>query len=434
MINMKSTLVFLGQAAAVFARSQFAGVNIAGFDFGADIDGAQNVSNSFGPVTALGNGNADGSAQMVHFSEDDGLDTFRLPVTWQFLINSRNLNGSTTAAIGATSNGDLNEANMEAYNLLVRACLDTGASCIVDIHNYARFEGQVIGQGGPSNAQFANLWSQIATIYSNETKVIFGVMNEPHDLPDEDLATWAATVQAAVTAIRQAGATTQTILLPGTDFTHAVTFVENGSAGNLSRVTNPDGTTDNLVFEVHQYLDADNSGTALECVSDHVQDGFMPLAKFLVANGRKAFVGEIGGGNTTSCLTNLCSSLAFINANPDAYMGYTAWSAGGFSATDYNLTETPMGSPGNFIDQKTVAQCVVGTRNGAGTNSSMPRPARLNSTSSVGGSSSSSSSSSSSGGAGAGSESSIATAGSIALVAGPMAGTAAMSLMIALAL
>ncbi|CAJ2510917.1 Uu.00g065420.m01.CDS01 [Anthostomella pinea] len=200
-------------------------------------------------------------------------------------------------------------------------------------------------------------------------------MNEPHDLPDADLATWATTVQAAVTAIRNAGATTQTILLPGTDFTHATSFVENGSAGNLSRVTNPDGSTARLVFEVHQYLDADGSGQALECVSDHASDGFVPLARFLAAGGRRAFVGEIGGGNTSSCITNLCSSLAFINGNPDVFMGYTGWSAGGFSATDYNLTMTPMGSPGNFVDQQTVAQCVVGTRNGLGNST-----ASLNST------------------------------------------------------
>jgi endoglucanase len=127
---------------------------------------------------------------------------------------------------------------------------------------------------------------------------MFGLMNEPHHLPS--LAQWAATVQAAVTAIRRAGATTQTILLPGNDFTHASSFVENGSAGNLSRVTNPDNTTTNLVFEVHQYLDSDGSGTSLECVTDRVADGFRPLAQFLVSSKRKALVGEIGGGNTTS--------------------------------------------------------------------------------------------------------------------------------------
>lgn len=37
-------------------------------------------------------------------------------------------------------------------------------------------------------------------------------MNEPHEV---DIVRWATTVQAAVTAIRQTGATNQMILLPG---------------------------------------------------------------------------------------------------------------------------------------------------------------------------------------------------------------------------
>jgi len=61
--------------------------------------------------------------------------------------------------------------------------------------------------------------------------------------------------------------------------------------------------------------------------------------------------------------------LAFINNNPNAYLGYTAWSAGAFSATDYNLTLTPKGNGGNLIDQQTLARCVVGTRNNSTTNS-----------------------------------------------------------------
>jgi endoglucanase len=87
-------------------------------------------------------------------------------------------------------------------------------------------------------------------------------MNEPHSIPD--MSIWATTVQAAVTAIRQAGATTQMILLPGNDFTSAQTFVSNGSAGNLSRVHNLDGTNTSLIFDVHKYLDSDNSGIHLE--------------------------------------------------------------------------------------------------------------------------------------------------------------------------
>lgn len=204
-------------------------------------------------------------------------------------------------------------------------------------------------------------------------------MNEPHDIPD--LSLWADTVQAAVTAIRMAGATQQMILLPGTDFTGAQTFVSNGSAGNLSRVHNLDGTNASLIFDVHKYLDSDGSGTRLECVSSHVQDTFTPLAQFLIANGRKAILSETGGGNDTSvchlavpaafqvfetdltkCITDLCNELAFINMNTEAFIGYTAWAAGGFSPLDYNLTLTPKGSAGKFTDQEIASRCVIGTR------------------------------------------------------------------------
>lgn len=123
-------------------------------------------------------------------------------------------------------------------------------------------------------------------------------MNEPHNIPD--MSIWATTVQAAVTAIRKAGATTQMILLPGNDFTGAQTFVSNGSAGNLSKVHNLDGSNTSLIFDVHKYLDSDGSGTHLECVSNHIADTFMPLSTFLKANNRTAILSETGGGNTAS--------------------------------------------------------------------------------------------------------------------------------------
>ena len=72
----------------------------------------------------------DGAGQMKHFVEDDGFNVFRLPVGWQFLTNG-------------VATGDIDEDNFTEYDALVQACLDTGASCIVDVHNYARFNGKV---------------------------------------------------------------------------------------------------------------------------------------------------------------------------------------------------------------------------------------------------------------------------------------------------
>lgn len=140
-------------------------------------------------------------------------------------------------------------------------------------------------------------------------------MNEPHDIPD--ITMWAASVQAAVTAIRQAGATTNILLLPGNNYTSAGTFISSGSADALKTVVNLDGSTTNLVFDVHKYLDSDNSGTNAECVTNNIDDAFAPLAQWLRCNGRMAFNTETGGGNTASCAQYLCEQIAFQKANSD---------------------------------------------------------------------------------------------------------------------
>ena len=61
----------------------------------------------------------------------------------------------------------------------------------------------------------------------------------------------------------------------------------------------------------------------------------------------------------------MCQALTFVNTNTNAYIGYAGWAAGSFSSANYNLTETPFGSAGNFTDQEIVSQCIVGTRKNA---------------------------------------------------------------------
>ena len=121
------------------------------------------------PLATNGDGSSDGPGQMTHFTSVDKLNIFRLPVAWQYLVNN-NLGGT------------LDATNLGQYDQLVQACLGTGAHCIIDIHNYARWNGNIIGQpGGPTNEQFSSLWSQLATKYAADANVIMGLMNEPHD-------------------------------------------------------------------------------------------------------------------------------------------------------------------------------------------------------------------------------------------------------------
>lgn len=77
--------------------------------------------------------------------------------------------------------------------------------------------------------------------------------------------------------------------------------MSSGSAEALAAVTNPDGTTSNLIMDVHKYLDSDNSGTHTECVKNNIDNAFKPLADWLRTNNRQAMLTESGGGNTASC-------------------------------------------------------------------------------------------------------------------------------------
>ncbi|KAG9026493.1 Endoglucanase EG-II [Tulasnella sp. JGI-2019a] len=306
------------------------GVNIAGFDFGCDTSGTC-VASQMQPPSS-------GAAQMQHFVSN-GMNTFRLPIGWQ--------------NIQPTLGGALSSSVLSQYDSLVQACLATGSWCIIDIHNYARWNGNIIGQsnGAVTNAQFANLWSQIATKYASQSKIIFGIMNEPHDVPD--INAWAVSVQAAVTAIRSAGATSQKILLPGNNYTSAQVYVSNGSAAAMSTVKNLDGSITNLIFDVHKYLDSDNSGTHSECATDNVASTFTPLATYLRSVGRQAILTETGGGNVASCVTDMCSQNRYIKANSDVFLGWVGWGAGSF-LTSYILSETPNGN----TDQLLVSSCM----------------------------------------------------------------------------
>ncbi|KAI1760679.1 glycoside hydrolase family 5 protein [Hypoxylon sp. FL1150] len=320
-----------------FAKVQYLGVAIAGGDFGCQINGSCPTGSTQLPL------NNDGVAQMQHFVKDDGINLLRLPISWQFLVNNK---------LGGT----LDAGNLAEYDQLMQACLATGASCMIDIHNFARWNDGVIGQGGPTDDQFVSLWEQLASKYADSENVVFELMNEPHDL---DVGVWANTCQKAVTAIRKAGATAQMILLPGTNFDSAATLPTTGGAEQLLAITNPDGTTDNLLLDIHKYLDEDNSGTHTECTTDN-SDAFSALAEFLRGKGRKGLVSETGASQDSTCFTSFCAQNSLINENSDVFVGLVGWGAGSFD-TSYVLSLTPSEQNGKLVDNQLLSQCLIDT-------------------------------------------------------------------------
>ncbi|KAG9051771.1 Manganese dependent endoglucanase Eg5A [Serendipita sp. 407] len=286
------------------------GVNMAGYDFTVYTNG------SFSGV-----GYAPPTSQFSHFSSQ-GVNVFRVPFAWQLM----------TPTLGGT----IDSSFFSRYDATVRDGLNTGAYVILDLHNYARWNGGVINQGGPTTAQFTSIWSQLAAKYASNSKIIFGLMNEPHDMPA--ITPWIQAVQAAVNAIRAAGATSQIILLPGSSWSGAAQLPTEAGP-QLLQVTDPAGGVNKLVFDVHKYLDVDNSGTHDECVTDNLSV-FQNLVSWLKTNNRQAILSETGGGHTQSCYTYLYNELAYIKNSYPTMIGFTVWSAGAFN-TVYELSVTP---------------------------------------------------------------------------------------------
>ncbi|PMD31203.1 glycoside hydrolase family 5 protein [Hyaloscypha variabilis F] len=336
-----SSLLILGAVRAVLGKTQLYGMNIAGFEFGCLITGDCPLDTIQPPLASLGFG--DGAGQMAHFAKDDSMNIFRLPVSWQYLTNN--------------VIGPIDDANFATYDLLMQACLKTGAYCMIDIHNFARWNGGIIGQGGPTNDQFADLWSQLATKYADNAFVMFELMNEPHDL---DLTGWVASCQAAVTAIRAAEKVSHIILLPGENFSSAGTFLSAGWGPALATVTNPDGSTTNLLLDLHKYLDVDNSGDHPNCVMDNVADTFEPVAAWLRLNKRQAILSETGAGvSDQSCFVDFCAQNTCINQNSDVYLGYIAWAAGSVDSS-YMLDLAPVETGTTWTDVPMAVKCVIG--------------------------------------------------------------------------
>lgn len=153
-----------------------------------------------------------------------------------------------------------------------------GAYAILDPHNYMRYNdpsqqpttGSIIGDTSDpkaaTTAQFGAFWKQLASRFASNEKVIFGIMNEPHDMPG---ATLLADLQAAVDGIRASGAK-NLIITPGNSYTGGHSWLQGGADASGNIVNKVKDPLNNTAVDIHEYLDQDFSGSHTECTQDPV--------------------------------------------------------------------------------------------------------------------------------------------------------------------
>ncbi|KAF3013692.1 hypothetical protein E8E14_001844 [Neopestalotiopsis sp. 37M] len=234
--------------------------------------------------------------------------------------------------LGAT----FNETHFDYFKQAVDyVTLTKGAYAILDPHNYMRYNdpssqpysGSIIGDTSDSaaatTAQFGEFWGELASRFADNERVIFGLMNEPHDMASSLVL---ANNQAAIDGIRAANAS-NLIIMPGNSWTggHAWTEGTDPSSAVMNQFVDP---LNNTAIDIHEYLDVDFSGSHLECVQDPATN-LAALTAWLKENNLKAFITEFGGSNSTSCQTMVPDMVNYMAENPE-YIGWTAWAAGPF--------------------------------------------------------------------------------------------------------
>jgi endoglucanase len=240
----------------------------------------------------------------IEILRNKGMNIFRVPFLMERLTQ-----GSITATPDATY--------LAALKKVVNYITDSGAYAVLDPHNYGRYDGSII----ESTANFKSWWKTVATEFADNEKVIFDTNNEYHDM-DQSLV--LDLNQAAINGIRAAGATSQYIFVEGNAYSGAWSWTDNND--NLSGLTD---TEDKIIYEMHQYLDSDSSGTSETCVSTTIgKERLESATTWLKNNGKKGIIGEFAGGVNSDCETAVEGMLSYMSENTDVWMGASWWSAG----------------------------------------------------------------------------------------------------------
>ncbi|KAI7288158.1 hypothetical protein KC345_g87 [Hortaea werneckii] len=324
------SVLFASIASFTQANIYYAGINEAGAADLALVDHVLVATNQSLPT---------GSERSLIINEttidyfiDHGVNTFRLAFRMEAM-----------APVQTGLGGPLNDTFFDMYNSAVEYMSRRGAYVIVDAHNYMRYGslnstgtdgGSTIGNNSDPKAatseQFGHFWRQLASRHRYNPNVIFGINNEPHDMPT---AMILRNNQAAIDGIRAAGAS-QLILAPGNGYTGAQVWT-NASVSNkgispqyapssayLGELWDP---IDNFAYDIHVYFDYDNSASHAQCV--HGVNQLYDATRWLQQQKASGFLSEFGGGDNAHCLSVLNNTISYLENNSE-WIGWAIWGAG----------------------------------------------------------------------------------------------------------
>lgn len=302
-----------------------AGVNVAGLEF----------NPSTLPGTLNRNYVAPEAAEIAYYHAR-GAKVLRIPFRWE--------------RAQPTLGGDLNSAYIRLLDAAISQAQSLGMSVVLDAHQYGRRringQGYIIGESSQvTSSHFSNFWRRMASRYKSRP-VIYNLTNEPHD---QDKAVLVNVQNSAISAIRATGSS-QLILVSGSNWSGAHSWVSSGNAEAMMRIRDP---ANNFAFDVHQYLDSNSSGTSSTCVTGSARR-LRAFTEWARTNRKRGFLGEFGGAANSACGTEIRDMVTYMKNNRDVWIGWTWWGGGAWWAESYPFKLRPV-SLSNPVDRPQMA-------------------------------------------------------------------------------
>lgn len=189
-----------------------------------------------------------------------------------------------------------------------------------------------------STSDFQTFWHNVASHFAWNERVIFDTSESNHshrlvsptdcctdkEYHDMDQTLVFNLNQAAINGIRDAGATSQYVFVEGNSWSGAWTWAQVND--NMKALSDPQNK---IVYEMHQYLDSDGSGTSEMCVSPTIgKERITSATQWLKENGKVGILGEFAGGVNDQCKTAISGMLSHMAENSNVWMGAIWWAAG----------------------------------------------------------------------------------------------------------
>ena len=349
---------------AVDTGVKYCGCSLSGMEFGTAIPGT--AGTDYFVI----------NQPQIDFWYARGCNLLRIPFLW--------------GRLQPTLNGTLNTAYLGYLTSVVQWAAARNITVVLDSHDYGFWSAVSLGSPNSSSqysvtnnqacdtTYWPQYWGLIATAFASYSNVVFSLCNEPSNsypsvntsssgvynatgyFPNaalngtayaSDQTFWAGVMNSAIAAIRAAGAT-QPIIVQFGSGDSSDSFSKNGTGYLLPGLMTD--SLNNLIYEVHKYLDNGASGTNQRPYSttQGIQT-FQQIVGMAQEQNIKLFYGEFGSGPYATSLAAMSNMLAYLNAHADVVWGWAVWGGGqGWNSSSANYWQTSLSggtaSPANI--------------------------------------------------------------------------------------